>query len=231
MATSGPERAGLDKAVSFRWLTRAAMSIIAAMAGASQRTAKQGRRPACSLKTRATFSTAAAANICCLTLGEGQRGAHERKSVSSSFISFIIVSFQAVFQFLQPIAVPAGGRIRGDFEDLPDLLESVFVPDLEDDHLALLARQPGQAFHRLSLGGAFLRQPLEPTQGFQLPGDPPPEPPTVIQGAVAEATDAVVLRLNRRFGKLHELHKCLLQNIFRFRVAKPECPAIEHQLR
>src|SRR6185312_12003494 len=48
-----------------------------------------------------------------LNFGDGRRGCQERNWFSSRFISFsfIIFSFQAVFHFLQTVAISAGGRI------------------------------------------------------------------------------------------------------------------------
>src|SRR5437899_3203549 len=87
------------------------------------------------------FSIAWRAKIRSLSFADGRRGAHERNCISKSFISFIHGSFQACFQFLQAIPIPARGSIRRDFEQLANLLKSVLVPDFQDDDLALFSRQ------------------------------------------------------------------------------------------
>ena len=46
-----------------------------------------------------------------LSRAEGGRGFHERNCVSSGFISFIIFTFQAGTDFLQAIAIAAGGGV------------------------------------------------------------------------------------------------------------------------
>jgi hypothetical protein len=87
---------------------------------------------------------------------------------------------QAGTQLLQTVAVTAGGGVRRKFQQGGDLLEGVAVPQLQDDHLALLRRQGGQAAHRGALPGRLVRRPLKPAAGFKLPGHAAPQGSPVV---------------------------------------------------
>lgn len=105
------------------------------------------------------------------------------------------------------------------------------MPDFQHDHLPLIGGQGRQAAHRCPFLRGFLRRPLKPAVGFQLAGQPPPQPPPVIQGPVPEGPEAIVLRLFRRLGLLHQRHKRFLKHILRLPVAQSQRPAVQHQAR
>src|SRR5437867_9274337 len=126
-----------------RWLKVTNMTSRHTVAGASQpRLMSRSRRAAAGREKRRALSP-----------GEGRRGVQERNGVSQEFQSFIGLSFQTSPQFLQAVTVTASHGIRGKLQQLAQLVEGVLVPDFQNDHFALFARQFPQAAH----GGPFLR--------------------------------------------------------------------------
>jgi hypothetical protein len=53
----------------------------------------------------------------------------------------------------------------------------------------------------------------------------------IIQGAIAEAAQAIMQRLLRNAGLLHQGHESFLQNILCLAVGEPQRTAIENDLR
>ncbi len=132
-------------------------------------------------------------------------------------------------QFLKAVAVATGGRVRGNLEQLSDLLEGVIVPDLQDNGLALFTGQASQALHRLEFARTFGGTGLEPTPGLPLAGQPPPQAAPMVQDAVAKAAYAVMLRQGRGLRTPHERKKRLLQDVFGLAMAEPQRPPVKDQ--
>ena len=135
-----------------------------------------------------------------------------------------------VSQFLQAVAVAAGGGVRGNLKDSGNFFEGVFMPDLQDDDLALVLGEACETANGLDFSGGFAGGVFEPALGFEFAGDAPPQAAAVVQCAVAVAADAVMLGFGGGLNFLHERDKCLLQNIFGFGVAESKGPAIEDEL-
>ena len=131
---------------------------------------------------------------------------------------------------MQAITITPRNGVRGCFQQPANLLESVFVPDFQNDDFALFDRQLGQTTH----GGAFLWRftggMLEPTVRFKFAREPPPQSTAIVQRAVAKAADAIMIGLRRRLAPLQQRHERLLQNVLRFAVAQSKRPAVENQL-
>src|SRR4051812_25277727 len=117
--------------------------------------------------------------------------------VSISRISFINRR-QASPELLQSVAVPSGCRVGRQLEQFANFFKGVFVPNLEDDHFALLPRQSGEVTHRLRFFRRIVLGSIEPTPGLKLPRNPPPQRSFVIQSPVAERPNTIVLRFRWR---------------------------------
>ena len=131
---------------------------------------------------------------------------------------------------METIAITAGRSVGRHFQQFADFLECVLMPNLEDDDFSLVLREVRQGAHGLPFGLAFVRRCFKPTQRFELTGDPAPESAAIIEGTIPIGADAVMLGLSRRRLPVHQRHKRLLQNIFRFGVAQSKGPAIKEQL-
>lgn len=74
-------------------------------------------------------------------------------------------------ELVHSIPIPACSRIGGELQHGRDLFKGMLVPDLQDDHFALI----GGEFLKTSQGGPFrgslLGRGFKPTDGFKLPGD------------------------------------------------------------
>jgi hypothetical protein len=103
------------------------------------------------------------------------------------------------------------------------------MPELEHDDFALGHGQVCQTPHRRAFGGRFLGRPLEPPLCFQFPRQPPPEPPPIVQCAIAKGADAIMHRVLRFACLLPQREKGLLHHIFGFRMRKPERATIKNQ--
>jgi len=110
------------------------------------------------------------------------------------------------------------------------LFKSVFMPDFQDDDFTLVGRQFGQTAHRRPLVRAFCWRALEPAFRFQFARQPAPQAPAVIQGVVAKTAHAIVLRLLRRLGPLHEREERSLQNVLSLAMAQTQRPAVQDQI-
>src|SRR4051794_20925857 len=171
---------------------------------------------------RISSSASAGPNRRALIFGEGGRRLQDCNfvsNVSEGFHSFIFFAFQTQFYFLQTVAIASCHGVRRNFQQPPDLVEGVAMPDLENDHLALFGGEAGEAAHRLFFLRGFLRCDFEPSQRFQLAGDPSPQTAFVVKSAVSEAAKAIMPRFFRSFSTRHQGHKGLLQHIFRFAMA------------
>ena len=146
-------------------------------------------------------------------------------------MGFLIVGgpAQAGAEFLQAVTVTACGGVRRQAEQLADLLESVPVPELQHDHLALVRRQPGQTTHRVALLVGLLGRPLEPTVRLELPRHPAPERAATVEGAVPERPHDVPLRLLRRDGQVQQRGEDLLHDILRLAVVQSKGPPVQDQ--
>ncbi len=149
-----------------------------------------------------------------LICADGRRGTNDSSCFSNFSMSFTISSFQLCPQFFHSITITPGGGVGGAFQQPADFLECVLVPDFQHNDFALLARQFRQTPHCLRFFPCFIRAPLKPPRGFQLPGHPPPKASFVVQSAVPETTHTIMLRLLRGRFQLHQRRKCLMQNIF-----------------
>ena len=104
------------------------------------------------------------------------------------------------------------------------------MPNLQNNDLALLLRELSQGTHGGPFGLGFCRGLFKPAVRFQFASQAAPQTPSIVQGTVAEAAQAIMLRLFGRRFKLHERHKRLLNNVFSFSMAQPEGAAIEDEL-
>ena len=75
------------------------------------------------------------------SFADGFRGVQAANLCSEGFSVFMIDSFEARPQSSKSISVTTGDGIWGKLEQQADLLESVTMPDLEDDDLALFLRE------------------------------------------------------------------------------------------
>lgn len=96
---------------------------------------------------------------------------------------------------MKTVPVTASCGIGRNGEQSADLFESVFVPNLQHDNFPLFLGKAGQRAHRLSFGRCFTRSPFEPSQRFPLAAEAAPKAAAIVQGPVAESSDAVVLGL------------------------------------
>src|SRR5260370_23618825 len=103
------------------------------------------------------------------------------------------------------------------------------MPNFEHDRFPLVLGQSCQRLHGFLLGRAFRAGTFEPAMRFKFTGQSPPQAAAVIQGAVPEGANAVMLRLKGRSLSLHERDKSLLQNVFGLAMAEPQRPAIQDQ--
>ena len=92
------------------------------------------------------------------------------------------------------------------------------MPYLKDDYLTLFPGQALQTMHSGLFIFSFHRQTLEPAFRFQFPRQPTPKGAPIVERAIAERAEAIMLRLGRRLGALHEDHERFLEDIFGFRV-------------
>ena len=107
--------------------------------------------------------------------GDGWRGVQERNWASKGFSSFMQCSFQTGPEFVQAVTISSCRRVRRHFQQFSDFFESVLLPELEHDDLALGHRQFRQAAHRGAFGRRFVRSPFEPAMRLELAREPPPE--------------------------------------------------------
>lgn len=121
---------------------------------------------------------------------------------------------------MQAISIPARCGIRRNLKQLANLFKSVFVPNLQDDDLPLLRWQRGQSTHRLAFSRALGFGTLKPSLGLKLPGNSPPQTPSIIQGPIAKCSHTIVLRFRRNFSPLHERYKGFLDHILRLAMAQ-----------
>src|SRR3954452_9389572 len=171
---------------------------------------------------RISSSASAGPNSRALIFGEGGRRLPDCNfvsNVSEGFHSFIFFAFQTRFYFLQTVAIASCHRVRRNFQQPPDFIESVAVPDLEDDHLSLFGGETGQAAHGFFFLRGFLRRHFEPSQRFQFSGHPSPQTAFIVKSAVSKAAEAIMPWFFRSFSTRHQGHEGLLQDIFRFAMA------------
>ena len=119
---------------------------------------------------------------------------------------------------MQSVAITPGGGVRRELKQIANFFKSILMPNLQDYHLALLLGQARQAVHRCLFVLGFRRGTVEPAFRFQFTGEPAPEGPAIVQGAVAERADAIMIRLVRRLWTLHEDHERFLEDVSGFRV-------------
>lgn len=101
------------------------------------------------------------------------------------------------------------------------------MPDLEHDHLALFGRKPGQCLHRGAFGFGFPGGRFEPALGFEFAEDAAEEAAAVVEGAVAEGADEVVVGLAGRMVEGEQRAEGVVEHVLCLGVAESEGPAIE----
>ena len=164
-------------------------------------------------------------------LADGGRGAHECNCFSNSFSSFIINSFQAGLKLFQAITISSRSSIWRNLEEFAYFFECVVMPYLEHNHLSLKLRELGKGLHGAGFLGLLVRRSFEPAAGFQFPSQAPPQAAAIIEGAIAEAANAIMLGLLGSIRFLAKRQKSLLKNVLGFAMRQAQSPAIEHQFR
>src|ERR1700722_8916631 len=163
--------------------------------------------------------------------GEGRRGVQDCNRFSNGFISSILGSFQVQSQFVQAVTVSAGGGVRRNVKQISNRLKRQPMPNLQDDHLALRGGQLGQPAHGLGFGLVVVRAALEPADRLPFAGQPAPEAAMMVERAVAEGAQAVMLGVVGRLRQLQQRQKRLLQNVFRFAVVQAQGATVKDQPR
>ncbi len=133
------------------------------------------------------------------------------------------------FQFVEAVAVTAGGGIGRNIKKISDGLKSQAMPNFQDDDLALGRRQLGQAAHGLGFGLVLIRTALEPADRLPFPGQAAPEAAMMVERAVAEGAQAVMIGVIGLVRQLQQRQKCFLHNIFGFSVAQAQGASVKDQ--
>jgi hypothetical protein len=125
-----------------------------------------------------------------------------------------------VAEFVDGVAVAAGGGMGGHAADLADLVEGELVPDFEDNSLALIGGEVGEGADGGGFIGVGFVAGFEPGAGLEFAGEAAPKAAVVIEGAVAVAAGDVMERLGWGLRAAEELEEGVLEDILGFAVGE-----------
>lgn len=107
----------------------------------------------------------------------------------------------------------------------------MLMPNLQNNDLALFARQIRQAAHGFALAVILPGAALEPSDRFKLARNATPKTALIVEGFVSECADAIMLGFLRFDRQLHQGDERLLEDVLGFGMGEAKGASIKDQLR